>query len=434
MLQKGDKKLTHSWAFYDWANSVYSLVISTAVFPIYYETVTQTESGMVDFLGMQFNNTSLYTYALSFSFLIVAFISPILSGIADYVGNKKSYMQFFCYLGSISVISLFFFEGVETLWVGIVFSVLASVGFWGSLVFYNAYLPEVAYSDQQDQVSALGFIYGYIGSVILLIFNLTMVMKPEWYGITQPGMAPRISFLTVGIWWIGFAQVTFRKLPDGTNLQRQKRNYFFKGYEELKKVVNELKDQPILLNFLTSFFLYSVGVQSIILLATIYGKTEIGLSTSSLILTIIVIQLLGIAGAYLFSNLSKKIGNITTLKITIVIWALASLSAYFLEKDDPNVQLKFYVISGFIGLVLGAIQTLSRSTYSKLLPEDTVDPATYFSFFDVTEKIAIVWGTFIFGLAISITDSMRLSILLLCIFFVASFVVLSFMKKTKYVH
>lgn len=433
MLQKGDKKLTHSWAFYDWANSVYSLVISTAVFPIYYETVTQTDSGMVNFLGMQFNNTSLYTYALSFSFLIVAFISPILSGIADYVGNKKSYMQFFCYLGSISVITLFFFEGVDTLWVGIVFSVLASVGFWGSLVFYNAYLPEVAYSDQQDQVSALGFIYGYIGSVILLIFNLTMVMKPEWYGITEPGMAPRISFLTVGAWWMGFAQVTFKRLPDGMKTDRQKRNYIFKGYQELKKVVNELKDQPVLLNFLTSFFLYSVGVQSIILLATIYGKSEIGLSTSSLILTIIVIQLLGIVGAYLFSNLSKRIGNITTLKITIVIWTLASLSAYFLDKDDPNVQLKFYMISGFIGLVLGAIQTLSRSTYSKLLPEETADPTTYFSFFDVTEKIAIVWGTFIFGLAISVTSSMRLSILLLCIFFVASFVVLSFMKKTKYV-
>jgi UMF1 family MFS transporter len=260
-----------------------------------------------------------------------------------------------------------------------------------------------------------------------------MVMKPEWYGITEAGMAPRISFLTVGVWWMGFAQVTFMRLPDGVKSERQKRNYIFKGYQELKKVVSELKDQPVLLNFLTAFFLYSVGVQSIILLATIYGKSEIGLSTSSLILTIIVIQLLGIVGAYLFSNLSKKIGNITTLKITIVIWALASLSAYFLDKDDPNVQLKFYVISGFIGLVLGAIQTLSRSTYSKLLPEDTQDPTTYFSFFDVTEKVAIVWGTFIFGLAISITASMRLSILLLCIFFVASFVVLSFMKKTKYV-
>lgn len=433
MLQKGDRKLIHSWAFYDWANSVYSLVISTAVFPIYYETVTTTETGMVQFLGMQFNNTSLYTYALSLSFFIVAFMSPFLSGIADYVGNKKSYLQFFCYFGSLSVMSLYFFEGVETLWVGILFSIFASIGFWASIVFYNAYLPEVAYSDQQDRVSALGFIYGYLGSVILLIFNLSMVMKPEWYGITEPNMAPRISFLTVGIWWMGFSQITFRRLPDNKVKGGAKKNYIFKGFQELKKVLNELKDQPVLLNFLTSFFLYSVGVQSIILLASIYGKSEIGLGTSSLILTIIVIQLLGIAGAYLFSNLSKVIGNISTLKITIVIWALASLSAYYLDKDDPNVMLKFYVISGCIGLVLGAIQTLSRSTYSKLLPEDTVDPTTYFSFFDVTEKVAIVWGTFIFGLAVSVTDSMRLSILLLCIFFVASFVVLSFMKKTKYV-
>jgi len=422
-----------SWAFYDWANSVYSLVISTAVFPIYYDSVTITDSGLVTFLGMQFNNTSLYTYALSISFLIVAFISPILSGIADYVGNKKSYMKFFCYFGAISVMMLFFFKGVETLWVGILFSVFASIGFWGSLVFYNAYLPEIAYSDQQDKLSAQGFIYGYIGSVILLLFNLSMVMKPELYGITDVTLAPRISFLTVGIWWIGFAQVTFKNLPFNIYNKKPKKNFIFKGFQELKKVTHELQDQPILLNFLTSFFLYSVGVQSIILLATIYGKKEIGLETSSLIITIIVIQLLGIFGAYFFSRLSKKIGNITTLKITIIIWTLASLGAYYLDKDDPNVQLKFYIISGFIGLVLGAIQTLSRSTYSKLLPEETKDHTTYFSFFDVTEKMAIVWGTFIFGLAVSVTESMRLSILLLSLFFIASFIVLSFMKKTKYV-
>ena len=433
MFQKGERKLIRSWAFYDWANSVYSLVISTAVFPIYYETVTETETGLVNFLGFSINNTSLYTYSLSISFLVVALISPLLSGIADYVGNKKTYLQFFCYFGSLSVMSLYFFEGVETLWIGILFSVFASIGFWGSLVFYNAYLPEVAYSDQQDEVSALGFIYGYLGSVILLIFNLSLVMKPEWYGISDPGLAPRISFVTVGLWWMGFAQVTFRRLPYNVHNRKPERDYVFKGYQELKKVLNELKDQPTLLNFLSSFFLYSVGVQSIILLATIYGKTEIGLSTSSLIMTIIVIQLVGVLGAYFFSRLSKRIGNLSALKITIIIWAAASLSAYYLDGDDPNVQIKFYVISGFIGLVLGAIQTLSRSTYSKLLPENTLDPTTYFSFFDVTEKVAIVWGTFIFGLALSMTESMRLSILLLCLFFVASFVVLSFMKKTRYV-
>ncbi len=434
MLEKGDKKLINSWAFYDWANSVYSLVISTAIFPMYYESITRTDSGLINFLGMQLNSTSLYTYALSFSFLIVAIISPILSGIADYVGNKKDYLRFFCYLGSFSVMALYFFQGIETLWVGILFSVLASIGYWGSLVFYNAYLPEVAFSDQIDEVSARGFIFGYGGSVLLLLFNLSMVMKPEFYGITDTSMASRISFITVGIWWIGFAQITLKNLPDNNHTKKPSKNYLFKGFLELKKVIKELQDLPILLNFLISFFLYSIGVQSIILLATIYGKTEIGLSTSSLIIMIIIIQLVGIVGAHFFSKLSKKIGNITTLKITIIIWALASLGAYFLEPDDPNVQVKFYIVGAFLGLVLGAIQTVSRSTYSKLLPEDTEDHTTFFSFFDVTEKLAIVWGTFIFGIAVAITDSMRLSILLLVLFFVASLVVLSFMKKTKYVN
>ncbi len=433
MLQKGDKKLINSWAFYDWANSVYSLVISTAIFPIYYETVTQTESGLVTFLGTQFDNTTLYTYALSFSFLIVAFISPVLSGIADFVGNKKSYMKFFCYFGGLSVMMLYFFEGVETLWIGILFSIFASIGFWGSIVFYNAYLPEIAFNDQQDKVSAKGFMYGYAGSVLLLLFNLSMVMKPDLYGIVDSSLPPRISFLSVGIWWMGFAQYTFKYLPESISQKNKEKNYIFQGFKELLKTMKELTDQPVMLNFLTSFFLYSVGVQSIILLATIYGKKEIGLETSSLIMTIIIIQLVGILGAYFFSKISERFGNILTLKITIVIWALSSLSAYFLERDDPNVQLKFYIISGFIGLVLGAIQSLSRSTFSKLLPKETEDNTTYFSFFGFIEKIAIVWGTFIFGFTISITNSMRNSILLLTLFFVLSFIVLSFMKKTEYV-
>ncbi len=433
MLEKGDKKLIKSWAFYDWANSVYSLVISTAVFPIYYESITASDSGNILFMGHLFNTTSLYSYALSFSFLVVALISPILSGIADYAGNKKNYMKFFCYFGSVSVMMLYFFTDTSTLWVGILFSITASIGFWGSLVFYNAYLPEIAYSDQQDMVSAKGFIYGYIGSVILLIFNLSMVLHPEWYGIEDSTLPARISFLTVGLWWMGFAQYTFKYLPHNIYNKKPSKKYIIRGYRELKKVINELKDLPVLLNFLISFFLYSVGVQSIILLATIWGKKEIGLATSNLIITIILIQLVGILGAYFFVHLSKKIGNIDTIKITIIIWIIVCTWAYFLDKNDPNVLLKFYAISGLLGMVLGAIQTLSRSTYSKLLPEDTIDHTTFFSFFDVTEKLAIVWGTFLFGLAVAITESMKTSILLLCLFFVLSFVVLNFMKKTKYV-
>ncbi|MEN8185634.1 MAG: MFS transporter [Bacteroidota bacterium] len=432
MLEKGNKKLINSWAFYDWANSVYSLVISTAVFPIYYETVTQTDSGLVTFLGKQFINTSLYSYALSFSFLVVAFISPLLSGIADYVGNKKTYMKIFCYLGATSVMMLFFFKGIETLWIGITFSVLASIGFWGSLVFYNAYLPEVAYYDQQDKVSARGFIFGYTGSVILLIFNLSMVLKPEFYGISDSTLPARISFLTVGVWWMSFAQYTFKNLPYNVFNKKPQKSYLFKGYQELKKVLREFQDQPVLLNFLISFFLYSVGVQTIILTATIFGKSELGLPTSCLIVTIILIQLVGIVGAYLFAKLSDRIGNITTLKITIIIWGVASALAYTLEKEDPDVNIKYQALGMLIGLVLGAIQTLSRSTYSKLLPEETQDHTTYFSFFDVTEKLAIVWGTFIFGIVIAITESMKMSILLLSLFFFISFIVLSFIKKSSF--
>ncbi len=390
MLKTGDKKLINAWAFYDWANSVYSLVISTAVFPLYYTAVTKDQ--IVTFLWTDWDHPdSLYSYALSFSFLIVAFLSPILSGIADYTGSKKKFMKFFCWLGGLSVMSLYFFEGVDTVWIGIVFTIFASIGFWASLVFYNAYLPEVAYPEQQDRASAKGFIYGYIGSVILLIINLAMIQMPDVFGITA-GLASRISFVMVGVWWIGFAQITFRRLPDDLYNKKPEADYIWKGFKELKLVAIQVMNYPTLKRFLISFFLLSVGVQTIILLATIFGSTELGLATIDLIVTVLLIQLVAIAGAYFFSRMSDKKGNIFTLKITIVIWMVVCFCAFLLHKDLPNVAIYFYSLGAILGLVLGAIQSLTRSTYSKLLP-DTEDHATFFSFYDVTEKIAIVLGT-----------------------------------------
>ena len=314
ILEKGSLKLINAWAFYDWANSVYSLVIATAVFPIYYESVTNENGGMVDFLGTSILNSSLLSYSLSLSFLIVAFLSPILSGIADYTGNKKRFMQFFCYLGSLSVMGMFFFKDQDTLWIGIISTILASIGFWGSVVFYNSYLPEIAFPEQYDRVSAKGFIFGYVGSVILLIFNLTMVMKPEWYGITDPTLPARISFLSVGIWWMAFAQVTFYYLPNNIFNKKPRKDFIFKGLRELKVVVQSLKKLTDLKQFLIAFFLYSIGVQTTILLASIYGKVELKIETSQLIITILLIQLVAIFGAYLFSRISENIGNIKTLK------------------------------------------------------------------------------------------------------------------------
>lgn len=429
-LEKGNSKLINAWAFYDWANSVYSLVIATAVFPIYYESITSENEGIVSFLGTQFHNSTLLSYSLSFSFLIVAFLSPILSGIADYTGNKRRFMQFFCYLGSLSVMALFFFDGVESLWIGIVFTILASIGFWGSIVFYNSYLPEIAFPEQQDRVSAKGFMFGYSGSILLLAFNLVMIMKPDLFGITDPTLPARISFFMVGIWWIGFAQVTFYYLPNNTVEKNAGTNLIFKGIYELRIVLQSLKELTSLKQFLIAFFLYSIGVQTIILLAGIYGKKELGIESNKLIITILLIQVVAIFGAFVFARISERIGNIKTLKLTIAIWGLICFAAFLLDAHNKYLDLQFYTLGGVIGMVLGAIQSLSRSTYSKLLPE-TEDHATYFSFFDVTEKIAIVLGTFIFGFVGSVTNSLRNSIFILAVFFLLGYIVLSFMKKNE---
>ena len=431
MLKIGDKKLINGWAFYDWANSVYSLVISTAVFPLYYSAVTEGKTD--SFLWMKWDHPdSLYSYALSFSFLVVAFISPILSGIADYTGSKKKFMKFFCWMGGLSVSSLYFFDGVDTVWIGIIFTILASIGFWASLVFYNAYLPEVARPDQQDRASAKGFIYGYTGSVLLLILNLVMIQMPDLFGITT-AMASRISFVLVGFWWIGFAQITFKRLPNDIYNKKPKEDYIWRGFRELKIVAKEVTNFPVLKRFLISFFLLSIGVQTIILMAAIFGSSELGLPTMNLIVTILLVQIVAILGAFVFSRISEKWGNIKALKVTILIWMVVCFAAFMLDKNQENVAYYFYGLGVLLGFVQGAIQSLTRSTYSKLLP-DTEDHATYFSFYDVTEKIAIVLGTFVYGFLYEITDSMQWSVLCLAIFFLASFIVLSTLKKTKHVY
>ena len=458
MLKIGDKKLIGAWAFYDWANSVYSLVISTAVFPLFYSAITEGKT--VVFLGMKWDHAdTLYSYALSFSFLVVAFMSPILSAIADYTGNKLKFMKFFCWLGGLSVMSMYFFEDLNTAWIGIVCTILASIGFWSSTVFYNSYLPEVAHPEQQDAASAKGFIYGYIGSIILLIFCLAMILAPNTFGfdlsISETVLANgseaeinnalenaknaaslkamRISFVMVGFWWIGFAQITFKKLPNNSFNKKPEKDFIWNGFKELKKVWVELKEYPTLKNFLIAFFLLSVGVQTIILLATIFGSIELGLGTTNLIVTVLLIQFVAILGAYVFSKVSEKYGNFKAIKITLVIWILVCLAAFMLEKELPNVEYYFYALGGLLGLVLGAIQSLTRSTYSKLLPK-TQENATYFSFYDVTEKIAIVLGTFVFGFLIYLTGSMQWSVLSLGLFFIASLVVLSNLKSTEHVH
>lgn len=440
---KNDKKTIRAWTFYDWANSSFPLVINSAIFPAFYEyQTTHDASGnaipdVVTVAGHAFKNTELYSYFVSFALLIVCFTAPILSGIADYKGNKRRFLAQFCVLGSFSCAGLFFFD-VNNIVISMLPFVTATVGYWGSLVFYNAYLPEIASNDMQDKVSARGFALGYFGSALLLIINLVLIQKhvfskvlfPE-FGAAHPGLDARIAFVTVALWWFGFAQYTLRALPrkDAHKAEGESGNILTKGFRELKQVFSELKNQPALKKFLRSYFFYNMGVQTVMYMATLFAAKEINwpdenYKKTALIISILLIQFLGMAGSFLFSWASSKIGNMKALGISIFLWILICVYVFISVKTP----LEFYIVAASVGLVMGGIQALSRSTYSKLLPE-TKDHASYFSFFDVSEKIGIVLGTLSFGLIEGITGSMRQSVLALISFFLIGFLLLLLVPK-----
>lgn len=435
-LPKGNKKLLNAWAFYDWANSVYPLVISSAVFPIFYGALTiikDEETGKilsdtVEFLGYEFNNDSLISYVTALSFLVISVMSPVLSGISDFIGNKESFMKFFCYLGAVSCIGLYWFS-LENLWFGLLCYFFGLIGFWGSLVFYNSYLPDIAYPEQQDKISAKGFSLGYIGSVLLLLLNLAMILKYEAFGFKDAGQPTRIAFVLVGVWWLGFAQYTFKYLPTGTHEgQKVTRSLLFSGLNELKKIWIAIQDNIVLKKYIAAFFTYSMAVQTIMIAATYFAIEELDWgtqdSTTGLIVSILLIQLIAVLGANYTAKLSEKIGNIKTLMIVLSVWIVICAFAYFVITP-----IQFYIIAACVGVVMGGIQALSRSTYSKLIPLNTVDTASYFSFYDVAEKIGIVIGMFMYGFIAQLTGSMRYSILFLISFFIIGLIILMTLPK-----
>jgi UMF1 family MFS transporter len=436
VIQKGDKKIIRGWVMYDWANSVYNLVISSSIFPIFYETQTRMvyaennglnandvnpNSVTVDFLGMHVSPSVLYSLTLSLSFVIVTFLSPLLSGIADYTGSKKKFLRFFCYLGSISAMSLYFFDA-HRIELGLISVLLASIGYWNSLVFYNAFLPEIAEPKDQDKVSARGFIMGYLGSMLLLLICLGIIM-----GIDKS--YTRISFLLVGLWWVGFSQYTYRVLPNNVYNKTPQPGYIWRGFRELKVVFQEFRKTNRLKKYLRSFFFFNTGVQTVMLMATVFAAKAIewpGESgKSGLIIAVLLIQLLGAIGAKIMSSLAVKLDNIKALMISVGIWIVICCCAFFIHKPT-----EFYFLAASVGLVMGGVQAVARSTYSKYLPE-TTDHASYFSFYDATEKIGIVFGTAFFALTEYLFEDIRYSIFSVGAFFVMGFIFLFFVPKEE---
>jgi MFS transporter, UMF1 family len=422
-----NKKTIRAWYMYDWANSVYSLVITSAIFPVYYKAVAKTgTSETIDFFGMLVDNSALYSYALSFSFLLVALMLPLLSGVADYTGDKKRFMKFFVWLGGLSCIGLYFFNDVSNVEWAIFCSILASTGYSSSLVFYDAFLPEIVTADRYDATSARGYSMGYYGSVILMVICLVLILGFQNFGFSSEGSATRFSFILVGVWWIGFAYIPFSVLPDNPYNQKPSGNIWTKGYEELRKVWRSLENLPDLKRFLLAYFFYNMGVQTVMYLAALFGTDVLNLESGKLIQTILLIQLVGSVGAWLFARLSKRKGNIFSLLVMIVIWIGVCIAAYLI-----TTEYHFYALATVVGLIMGGIQALSRATYSKLIPENTVDHASYFSFYDVTFNLSIVFGTFSYGFIDQLTGSMRYSALGLAVYFIIGMLVLLGVKSKR---
>jgi UMF1 family MFS transporter len=421
------KKLHRSWALYDWANSAYNLVITSTIFPAYYESMTgdgrEDTLDYVTIFGHRFINTALYTYALAVAFGIVAILSPLLSGIADTRGTKKSFLRFFAILGSLSCAGLFFFDE-HTLPLGLGLTILACIGYWSSLVFYNSYLPDIALPEEQDKLSAKGFAYGYIGSIVLQLICFVFVLKNELFGITV-GKASQLSFLLTGVWWLGFATWALRGLPAGSPRISAVSGAVSGGYSELRKIAKQLVRYPAIKRFLGAFFFYNMGVQTVMLAATLFGKSELGIPTENLIVAILIIQLIAVAGAWVIARVSERWGNLPALMGCVVIWIGVCIAAYLLPAHNP---MAFYLLATVVGFVMGGIQSLSRSTYSKMLPQ-TQDTTSWFSFYDVTEKVAIVIGMFSYGIIQEITGSQRASVLSLMVFFVLGLLGLIWTKQ-----
>ncbi|MDX1910281.1 MAG: MFS transporter [Saprospiraceae bacterium] len=426
--EKNNPRTINGWAFFDWANSAYALVITVAIFPAYFLSVTgDGNKDTVDYVtvfGIRFINSALFAYSISFAYLIIAAISPLLSGIADYGGRRMRFMRFFTLMGALACMSLMFFQDMNTLWVGIAGFILATVGFAGGIVFYNSYLPVIATEDRYDDVSAKGFSYGFIGSVILLIVNLVVISNYKWFGIEEEkkGVAVLAAFIMVGLWWIGFAQIPFNRLPKDQPTGNRE-NLMTKGYEEIRKAWRNLRQSPNTLRFLFAFFCYNAGVQAVLFLASTFAENELGFNSQKLIYLVLILQIVAIGGAWTSAKLSGIKGNKFSIVIMLVIWTAVCITGYYVQTG-----LDFYLLAAAVGLVMGGIQSLSRSTYAKLLPENTPDTTSYFSFYDVMDKVSTVVGTFTFGLVEQITGDMRDSVRALAVFFLISLAVISWVK------
>jgi UMF1 family MFS transporter len=412
------KKTIFGWCMYDWANSAFATTILAAVLPIYFVSIVPEGGVDISILGFTFHAfaTPLWSFSITIAMVIVALSAPVLGAIADYSRAKRQFLIFYTYLGAVFT-ALLVTVGYGDYLRASLFFIIALIGFAGGMVFYNAFLPEIAPEGEREYVSGKGFAFGYLGGGILLLLNLLMIEKHGWFGIPDAAWGARLSFLTVGVWWGLFAIPTFRFVRDRKDKVAAKVRYIRHGFKTLADTFRKMRRFTELVKFLISFLIYNDGVQTVIVMAAIFGREELGFEASTLIGCLLMVQIIGFPAALFMGRLAQWIGEKRTIYLCLIVYCIIVIYGFFMSQP-----WEFWVLGFLVGLVQGGSQAISRSLYSSLLPVG--HSAEFFGFFAIANRFASIFGPLIFGLVAVLTGSIRNSILAIIVFFIVGFLIL----------
>ncbi len=417
-----------AWCLYDWANSSFVTTIVAAVLPVFFVgVVAGSGSVSVQLPGfvLTSNSQSLWGYAMSLAALLVALGAPVFGAVADAGGKRKLFLGIMTAVGVISS-ALLFFSGPGRVGFTLTIVILGQIGFAGANVFYNSLLVYVTPPARRDLISSRGFAVGYLGGGLLLALNLLMIKQPGLFGIPQGTMAVKLSFLTVSLWWTLFSIPLFRKVPEGpASSNAGFSNSFRKGIRSLATTFRSIRQHKQAFRFLISFLLYNDGIQTIIMMATVFGKAELGLDSSHLIGALLLTQFIGFPGSILYGRLAAQLGSKKTL-----LAGIAGYLAIVVYAWKMTETWQFWVLAAAVGLLQGGVQAISRSFYSVLIPKEHA--SEYFGFFSISSRFASILGPLLFAVIGDLTGSTRNSIISISVFFIAGGIMLLTVKDSEH--
>lgn len=411
----------HGWYFYDWACSVYSTSVLTVFLGPYLTAVAKAAAdadGYVHPLGVPVRAGSFFAYAVSASVVVAILVMPLAGAAADRSGRKKPLLALCAYLGAAATAGLFFLDGHRYLLGGLLL-IIANASMAVSMVVYNSYLPQIAPPEERDAVSSRGWAFGYAAGSVVLIANLVLFTAHDSFGLSE-SMAVRVCLASAGLWWGAFTLVPLRRLRDRRREPSASSAPAVNGWRQLAATVRDMRGKPLTLAFLLAYLIYNDGIQTVISQASVYGSQELGLSQSTLITAVLLVQVLAVGGALGMGRLARTHGAKRTILGSLVAWTLTLGAGYFLPAGAP---VGFFLLAGCIGLVLGGSQALSRSLFSHLVPPGK--EAEYFSAYELSDRGMSWLGPLLFGLTYQVTGSYRDAIISLVIFFALGFVLLA---------